>query len=128
MSSFTLLLVIKIMFTLLLVAVPFLLLPKKRLEQSTHSQHDNPLFFRLYGVAILALLVGYASAVPLSHAGVFSWGIATMGLVSNAGAALLLTLMGKGKLNGALAIFFSVIAVSLLMAMMFPEAAIKKLW
>jgi len=128
MTYFTLLLLVKIVVTLLLVAVPFLLLPKHLLEKSTGSQHDNVLFFRLYGVAIVALLVGYASAIPSAQSGVFSWGIALMGLVSNTGAAALLFFLGKGKQSIVLALFFSFMAVFLVSAMIFPEIALSNVY
>lgn len=128
MTYFTLLLLVKIAVTLLLVAVPFLLLPKHLLEKSTSSQHDNALFFRLYGVAIVALLVGYASAIPFAQSGIFLWGIALMGLVSNTGAAALLFFLGKNKQSRVLALLFSFIAVFLVLAMIFPEIALSHIY
>jgi len=128
MTYFTFLLLVKIVGTLLLVVVPFLLLPKQRLEKLTNSQHDNVLLFRLYGLAVAALLVGYGSAIPLAQSGVFSWGIAIMGLVSNTGASVLLFSLGKGKQSMIFASFFGLIAVSLSLTMIFPSIAISDIF
>jgi len=128
MTYFTFLLLVKIVGTLLLVVVPFLLLPKQRLEKLTNSQHDNVLLFRLYGLAVAALLVGYGSAIPLAQSGVFSWGIAIMGLVSNTGASVLLFSLGKGKQSMIFASFFGLIAVSLALTMIFPSIAISDIF
>jgi len=128
MTYFTFLLLVKIVVTLPLIAMPFLLLPKQQLEKFTSSQHDNVLFFRLYGLAITALLVGYASAIPLAQDGVFSWGVAIMGLVSNTGGSALLFSLGKGKNNMILALFFGLIAVSLVLTMIFPSIAISDIF
>lgn len=128
MTYFTFLLLVKIVGTLLLVVVPFLLLPKQQLEKLTNSQHDNVLLFRLYGLAIAALLVGYASAIPLAQSGIFSWGIAIMGLVSNTGASVLLLFLGKGKQSMIFASFFGLLAMSLVLAMVFPSIAISDIF
>jgi len=128
MTYFTFLLLVKIVGTLLLVVIPFLLLPKQRLEKLTNSQHDNVLLFRLYGLAVAALLVGYGSAIPLAQSGVFSWGIAIMGLVSNTGASVLLFSLGKGKQSMIFASFFGLIAVSLALTMIFPSIAISDIF
>jgi uncharacterized membrane-anchored protein YitT (DUF2179 family) len=128
MTYLTLLLIVKIVVTFLFVALPFLFLSRQRIEKNIQIQANNSLFFRLYGVAILALLVGYGSAIPLAEASILPTGILVMGLVSNAGASGLLFRLGNGKQSMLLAAFFGIIAVLLVVALLFPSAALTKLW
>lgn len=129
MSWLSLLLVMKIGVTGLLVALPFLLLPKSRLERTTHTTAATAALFRLYGVAISALLVGYAFGIPAAEAGRFPWGVALMGTVSNGGAALLLLVYANDSpRNGVLSLFFGLIALGLVVAMAFPAAALSQAW
>lgn len=127
MTFFTLLIVIKITITLLLIAIPFLFLPLSRLTEITSCEIKEPLYFRLYGVAILSLLVGYASSISDSQNGVFPWAIAMMGLVSNGGATALL-LNNKAAQSPVLIMFLSLITVCLLLAMAFPQVAVNHIW
>ena len=60
MTALSLLLVFKILITTVLTVVPFLLLSERRLAPLLGVTGGGTLF-RLYGVAILALLVGYSS-------------------------------------------------------------------
>lgn len=95
MSYLSLLLVIKISATALLVAMPFLFAPLAKLEATTGVSAKSAFFFRLYGVAIAALLVGYGFGIPVAESGQFPWGVVSMGLVSNAGASFLLLRASK---------------------------------
>jgi hypothetical protein len=129
MSWLSLLLITKIGATGLLVAAPFLLLPKTMLEKITNTTAQTSALFRLYGVAIAALLVGYAFGIPTAEDGRFPWGVVTMGAVSNGGAALLLLAFSQGnKQNRVLAAFFGLVALGLIVAMIWPEIAIQKAW
>jgi hypothetical protein len=128
MSWLSLLLITKIGVTGLLVAAPFLLLPKSKLEKSTNITTPTSLFFRLYGVAITALLVGYAFGIPTAEDGRFPWGVVCMGTVSNGGAAILLLAYSQNKSNRVLATFFGLIALGLIAAMVLPAGAIQKAW
>ncbi len=129
MTWLSLLLIIKIGVTGLLVAAPFLLLPKPKLERALKLTAPTPALFRLYGVAITALLVGYAFGIPAAEAGQFPWGVTCMGAVSNGGAAILLLAYSQGsqqnRVSGA---FFGVIALGLLAAMIVPANAMQKAW
>jgi hypothetical protein len=129
MTWLSLLLATKITFTALLIAVPFLFLPKSALEKSTKMQASTPVFFRLYGVAIVALLVGYGFGIPAAEAGTFPWGVAVMGAVSNAGAAALLFAHARhSKANFLLGSFFCLIALGLVVAMGMPPWALQRAW
>lgn len=124
MSLLSILLLVKISVTSLAVAFPFLALPGKKLENVTSVRASNALFFRLYGVAILALLVGYGFGIQQAENGIFPWGVIVMGLVSNGGAALFLLFSNSSKQNLFLGSFFGVIAIALMLAMFFPSVAV----
>lgn len=129
MTWLSLLLITKIGVTGLLVAAPFMLLPKSRLEKSLNIVTRTPVFFRLYGVAITALLVGYAFGIPAAEAGRFPWGVVYMGVVSNSGAAILLLVYSQeSKQNRVLGGFFGVVALALMAAMIVPASAMQKAW
>ena len=129
MTWLSLLLIAKIGITGVLVAAPFLLLPKSKLEKSTSINTPTPTFFRLYGIAITALLVGYAFGIPTAEAGHFPWGVTWMGTVSNAGAAFILLAYLKGsKQNLILGAFFGLVTLGLISAMILPISAIQRAW
>lgn len=128
MAYLTLLLTIKIAVTFVLVAAPFLLLSKSKLESAMLITAQSAGIFRLYGVAVLALLVGYAFGVPAAQSGHFPWGVTTMGAVSNGGAALILVLSGAASRKILLVVFFGLIFAGLTMAMLFPDIAMTRLW
>lgn len=129
MTWLSLLLITKIGVTGVLVAAPFMLLPKSKLEKSINITTPTPVFFRLYGVAITALLVGYAFGIPAAEAGHFPWGVVYMGTVSNGGAAILLSAYSQGsKQNRVLGAFFGLIALGLITAIILPASAVQKAW
>ncbi len=129
MSYLALLLVTKIAATSLLVALPFLFAPLARLEATTGVSAKSTLFFRLYGVAIAALLVGYGFGILAAESGQFPWGIVSMGLVSNAGAAFLLLRVSKPSSSGFwLGTFFALVAVALVISIGAPGQALSKAW
>ena len=127
MSILTALLLVKIAVTALLVCLPFLLLPQRKLERLLQVKARNSTLFRLYGVAMLALLVGYGFGVAQTLNGHFPWLVVTVGVVSNAGAALVLGLFGSGRQNRMAAAFFGGIAVLLVLSAFWPELAMTKL-
>jgi len=127
MTPLTILLMIKILVTAIMVALPFLLLPKAKLESAMAIEAQSPALFRLYGVAIAALLVGYAGGIWQVSQGVFPWGVLTMGLVSNAGAALTMVATGSAARNRFLTVFFTLITLGLIAAMVMPTAAMRAL-
>jgi hypothetical protein len=129
MAWLSLLLIIKIGVTGALVAAPFMLIPKYKLEKATNITASTPVFFRLYGLAITALLVGYAFGIPAAEAGHFPWGVTCMGTVSNGGAAILLLAYSQGRnQNRMLGSFFGLITLGLITAMILPACALQKAW
>ncbi|RQO60499.1 hypothetical protein DBR47_09070 [Paucibacter sp. KBW04] len=125
----SLLLITKIAITALLVALPFLLGPQARLEAATGLSAKRPIFFRLYGVAITALLVGYGFGIPSAEHQQLPWGVVMMGLVSNTGAALLLLSSAKPRsMNFWLGSFFALIALALAASAVAPGLALSKAW
>ena len=128
MSPLSVLLLIKIFGTLFTVALPFILFSSSRIEALSGFKSADKTLYRLYGVAILALLVGYSGGYVQAQAGVFPLGIVLMGLVSNAGAVLVLILNGRLK-TAPLAIgFFGFITAGLLIALFAKPFAMSPLW
>lgn len=129
MSYLTLLLIVKIATTALFVALPFLFAPLAKLEAITRVSTKSTLFFRLYGVAIAALLVGYGFGISAAERGNFPWGVVSMGLVSNAGAAFLLLRASKPRSSSfQLGIFFALVAFALAISMGSPSLTLRKAW
>ncbi|MCU7798528.1 MAG: hypothetical protein KZQ75_15485 [Candidatus Thiodiazotropha sp. (ex Myrtea spinifera)] len=128
MSWISLLLLVKIVVTLVLVAIPFLFVSKEKLEIIVNIKANSPQFFRLYGVAIFALLVGYSFGIPLAESGVFPWGVVSMGVVSNGGAAFILVSAGLNSKNRVLALFFLFITLGLVLSILFSQLAVQKAW
>ncbi len=129
MSYLALLLVTKISVTGLLVALPFLLGPSARLEATTGVSVKSPVFFRLYGVAIAALLVGYGFGIPAAESRQFPWGVVSMGFVSNSGAAFLLLRSSTPRSPGFwLGTFFALVAIAMAISMGAPDRALCKAW
>lgn len=124
----SLLLIVKIVVTSVLVTLPFLVLPQYKLEKITEISAASSTFFRLYGVAILALLVGYSFGISSAENSEFPWGVASMGVVSNCGAAFLLLSSRPNSQNRALGIFFALITFGLVASMIRPEAALQNAW
>ncbi len=127
MPFIALLLSVKIAVTGLCVAAPFLFLPTARLAQMTGVEGGGNLF-RLYGVAVLALLFGYASGFPQIAMGYFPWGIVLMGLVSNGGAALILFATGAWRKQRAISVFIAAITICLGLSCLNAKAAMAPLW
>ena len=127
MSPLALLLITKIGVTALTVSLPFLLLSPARIVELSGFRSDPPVFYRLYGWAILALLVGYAGGLVEVQRGSFPWGVVVMGLVSNGGAATILITSGAAAGQRALTAFFASITAGLLVAAASPEWAIAPL-
>ena len=87
---------------------------------------SNVTLFRLYGVAILALLVCYGIGVNQTLNGEFAWIAVMVGIVSNAGASLVLTTSGTGTQNRVSAAFFGSVALLLVLSALWPELAMTQ--
>lgn len=116
---------VKIVVTALASAIPFLILPPARLAALTGAGVGAAPLFRLYGVAIAALLVGYASGFWLMAQGVFPWGVVSMGIVSNGGATLALVLTGAGRRALPFVLFLGAITLALVAAAVAPGWALS---
>ncbi|MEM1378361.1 MAG: hypothetical protein AAGG69_13330 [Pseudomonadota bacterium] len=86
---------------------------------------ETSYLFRLYGVAILSLLVGYAGGIWQASQGVFPTGIIIMGIVSNGGATLALLLTGTAGKNVYLTLFFGIVTLCLALALVFRGSAMR---
>ena len=117
MSFLSVLLIYKIVGSILLVCTPFLFFSQEKLEKLTKVQSQNTVLFRLYGVAILSLLVGYAFALHASFNGQFPFNGVIMGLVSNGGASIVMLSQGAWKTSKLPAAFVTSVAMGLVIAM-----------
>jgi hypothetical protein len=127
MSFISLLLIAKIIVTGLMIALPFLLLPADKLSKMTGADNATTLF-RLYGIAIAALLVGYGSAFPLIADGKFPFGIAAMGILSNGGPAAFMFATGAWQRQKFMSFFLASVGISLVLASLNSTAAMRPLW
>ncbi|WP_299627784.1 hypothetical protein [uncultured Tateyamaria sp.] len=126
MSAISLILTVKIVVTVILVAGPFLLLPRPRLETMTGVSATSGSLFRLYGMAASALLVGYGVGLWQSMNGEFPWAAVLMGLVSNAGAAGILA-FARTASSRVYAVIFGTIGLLLIWAALSPTGAMHPL-
>jgi hypothetical protein len=115
----------KIAVTALVVVGPLLLLPRPALCARLEIPGDAAGLARLYGVALLALLVGYAGGLHASLHGTYPAGVVAMGIVSNAGATLALIATGMARRHAGLTAIFAFIAVALVAAALFPATAMR---
>lgn len=127
MPFIALLLLVKIAVTAIAIVIPFLFLPQARLARMTGIENGGA-FFRLYGVAILALLIGYAGGFAIVAGGQFPWSIAVMGIVSNGGAAAVLFLTGQWRRAKAIGFFVAAIALAWVLACANSAWAMTPLW
>lgn len=128
MTWLTLLLLFKIGFTALAVSAPLLLLSAERVARLYHIGAEAVPLCRLYGVAVTALLIGYAAGIPPAQNGAFPTGIVTMGIVSNAGAPTVLLLTGRWRGARVPTFVFAAIALALLSSAMFQSAALSRIF
>lgn len=117
----------KIAVTFVLVCLPFLLMTGSRLDQIAGVKAESNTFYRLYGIAILALLVGYATAFPLLQSGQFPWGVVIMGAISNGGAAFILFLGSSRIAKRVFAPVLAAIFGGLILSLALPDFATKPL-
>lgn len=126
MTWLSLLLITKILVSVVLIIIPFMFFPKSKLDAMTRMKTDTTQFYRLYGIAILALLVAYGSGIPLAQQGEFPWGIVLMGIVSNIGGGAALLAYGVDARNGTLGAIFLAIGAGLILSAWQPELALSK--
>ncbi|GAW41452.1 hypothetical protein SH203_01858 [Brevundimonas sp. SH203] len=127
MSFLAIVLAVKILVTAVFMAIPFLTFPAKRLAERIGVTGGGGVFFRLYGVALTALLAGYGSAFPLLAKQEFPWGVVVMGIISNGGAAAILLGAGARRKTAPVALFLLAITAALIAAAINPAWAIGTL-
>jgi len=129
MTYLDLILFAKIVGTAVFVGLPFLFIPGERLIGLLKIEGAEPALplIRLYGWAVIALLVGYSFGFSWITQSVFPIGVVTMGLVSNGGASLLLILTGAWRQALPMTVFLGLIALSLSWAMIAPDAVMQSL-
>ena len=127
MSPLALLLITKIVVTGILIGLPFLFLPRGLVIRLSGFEASPPALYRLYGLAIIALLVGYGGGLVETLSGSFPRGVAAMGIVSNGGAAITLLVTGQAQSRRLLTLFFAAIAAGLIAAWILPDAAMRPL-
>lgn len=125
MNALGLLLAIKIVVTIIFVAVPFLLLPQEKLRAAFRTEGaGSGTLFRLYGVAMLAILANYAYGLWAAAHGQFPWGVIVMGVISNGGAVVVALWMGSWQRARILNVFFAAVAIALVLAAIFQQQAL----
>lgn len=128
MSYLGLLLGFKIGITALLASIPLLLARRDLLLARTRANEAAAPWLRLYGVAITALLVGYASGFWALAEGRFPWGVIAMGIVSNAGATAFMLASGVARATPLRTGIFAAIAIALTAAAVAPSAALVRVF
>lgn len=127
MTLLDIVLIVKISVTGLLVGLPMLLLPRAHILKRLGIAEAAIPYIRLYGLAILALLVGYASAFSGFVGTTFPTGIVLMGIVSNGGGFLTMLVTGLAAKQRMLAIFLLSIAVSLTASLFFQDQFLRSI-
>lgn len=127
MTALGVLLVFKIGVTAVTAVLPMVLLPTAAVTRRLGIEPSAVGYIRLYGVALLALLVGYAGGLATLAEGVFPTGVVWMGLVSNGGAAIALVATGVHRRLPMAAPLYGFIALGLAAALMWPALAMRPL-
>ena len=125
MTWLAIILTLKIAVTGVAVALPTLLVPAAQLPARIGVNVEGAPMIRLYGVAVTALLVGYASGFWAIAQGQFPWGVVAMGIVSNGGATVALLLSGAWRRNQFLTVFLGGITAALMASALSPGWAMS---
>ena len=134
MSLLSILLIIKIIVTLVAVVLPFGLFNQQKLKHLSGLSGPSLLVFRLYAVAIAALLVNYGFGFTQAQAMHFPMAAVIVGVISNGGATAVLvkqslTEQSKVVLSNNYSItFFGLITMGLLLALFFQQTALRPMW
>ena len=126
MTFLALLFIAKIVVTLVALIIPFLLFKIETLDRLAGFGQPNLAFYRLYGMAMLALVVAYAGGLFQAVAGVYPAEIVLMGLVSNVGASMIMAVTGYARHQRGLTVFFGLVGVGFAFAFFQPAAAMMQ--
>lgn len=127
MTLLDLVLGVKIAATGLFGALPLLAFPRDRVMQLLDVNENAVAYLRLYGVSILALLVGYASGFSFIVGAALPTGILCMGIVSNGFACAALLMTGAYRANRLMTVTVGAIAAALSLCLARPELAMTTL-
>lgn len=127
MSVFALLLIVKIVVTLLGVALPMLLLRRTAIDGLLGMQNTLALY-RLYGVAITALIVAYVTAFVDHLVGGNGLWVLPVAITSNAGAVLVLAFTYSGAFRWPGLLFFGAVALGFIAVWLAPGPLARPLW
>ncbi len=128
MTLLSLLLSAKILVTLMFVAGPFLLLSVERLNAAMAPHSASAMMYRLYGVALLALITAYAAGLLAAQSGRLPVEVVAMGLVSNYGAALTQAVFRVTGFQRVLMGFFALVGTGFAVAALYPDVALMRVW
>ncbi len=128
MTLLSVLLSAKILVTLVFLVGPFLILPANRLNALMAPSTASSMMYRLYGVALLALVTAYGGGLLAAESGRLPVEVIAMGIVSNLGGALIQALYRVGGIQRVLMVFFAFVGVSLIAAAVLPDLALTRLW
>ena len=113
----------KILVTLVFLVGPFMFLRAEALDDLSGFGHPIPAFYRLYAMALLALVVAYTGGLLQAFEGTYPAIVVAMGLTSNIGAAAIMMLSGYARTQKVMTGFFAVIGLGFAFAMIWPEQA-----
>ncbi|WP_109356882.1 hypothetical protein [Sphingorhabdus sp. EL138] len=123
MTPLTILLIIKIAVSLLTVVTPFVVFSGEKIDAIMNMKSKSTTLYRIYGIAVLALLVGYSGGIYHITQGEFPIGVVFMGIVSNLGATSALLATGAFERNKFHTFFFGSIGIGLVLAILSPDLA-----
>lgn len=125
MTLLDIVLAVKIAGTGALAGLPLTLLPAARVSSVLGVEPNAVPYLRLYGVAIVALLVGYASGFSIFTNGVFPVGVVLMGIVSNGLGTVAIIWTGIFAQNRVMTVLIGSITVALVISLFNPEVAMS---
>ena len=125
MSYLSLILSLKIVVTFFTVVVPFIALPQQKIDKLLAATSSLLSIYRLYAMAIFFLLVAYASGIHQIHNNVLPIGILIMGVMSNLSVSVAFIVTGAAKHNVFHTVFFGIIGLLLLCAILYPDMAMQ---
>ena len=114
--------------TLFIVVIPFLTFKAETLADLTGLASPDLAFYRLYGIAILALLVAYSGGLQQTLNSTYPIVIVAMGTVSNLGAALVMILTGYASDQILGTVFFAAVGVGFAISAAFPDWVMRKVF